>query len=180
MYKQDPDEAEQPCLMVAIQNGYPLTLKPSPEFWGKLAPSLTANPRDLDDVEDAVKNVFCRAIQSVIDNNNNQDITLALRKNLNIPLHELKRIICPPKDGDQPAKTPNLTSTVITSAVSNLHGNFLNRMSKAIEKLNKHGAQLSKAVLALQEQITALQAQAPPPLLAYQGSQTVRYIQIYP
>ena len=159
MYKQDPDETEQPCLMVAVQNGYPLTFQPSPKFWGKLAASFTSNPWDLDVVKDAVKNVFCRTIQSVIDNNGNQEITLALRENLDIPLHELKRVICPPKDGNQPAKTPDLTSTVITSAVSDLHGNFLNGMSKAIEKLNKHGAQLSKAVLALQEQVTALQAQ---------------------
>ena len=78
MFEQDPDKAEQPCLMVAVQNGYPFTLQPNPKFWGKLAGSLTSNPQDLDVVEDAVKNVFCRAIQSVIDNNGNQEITLAL------------------------------------------------------------------------------------------------------
>ena len=88
-------------------------------------------------------------------------------------LHKLKQVICRPNsDSAQPAKTLDLTATIM-SAINDLQGNFLNGVSKAIDKLNKHGAQLSKAILALQEQVTALQSQAAT-VLTCQGSQTAR------
>ena len=94
MFEQDPSKTKQLCLMVTVQNGYPMNLHPNPEFWGKLASSLTSNPQDFDVIEDAVKNVYCQALQSVMDNNNDSKLTLAIQ-NLDIPLQKLKQVICP-------------------------------------------------------------------------------------
>ena len=62
MFEQDPNETKQLCLMVTVQNGYPINLQPNPKFWGKLAGSLSSNLQDFDVIEDAVKNVYCLAL----------------------------------------------------------------------------------------------------------------------
>ena len=92
------------CLTITVQKGYPFEIKLGPQFWAKLALSLSKGLHDLDLIENVLKGVYCLALKSAMNNNVDPNLSITLQEDLNLPLSKLKKVICSPSMTTVPNK----------------------------------------------------------------------------